>query len=75
MATAHHSGSTLRDQVASFTGRGPHRVWDRFRADEQERMLRDDLTAGTRVSLLLFALITTGLVLSVVTLLAVMALQ
>ena len=75
MATAQHSGSTLRDQVASFTGRGRHRFWDRFNADEQERMLRDDLTAGTSVSLLLFALIMTGLMLTVVTLLTIVALQ
>jgi hypothetical protein len=55
--------------------RGSHRTWDRFNADEQERMLRDDLTAGTRVSLVLFALITTGLVLSAITLLGVVFFQ
>ena len=75
MATAHHSGSTLREKLSWFTSRSPHRFWDRFSADQQERMVRDDLTAGTSVSLLLFALITTGLVLTVVTVLRIVASQ
>jgi hypothetical protein len=48
-------------------------VWDQFSAEEQEKMLRDDLTAGTSVSLVLVALIATGMVLSIVTVLAVVA--
>jgi len=75
MATAHHHGSKLREKLSWYTARGPHRVWDRFNVEEQERMLQDDLSAGTSVSLLLFALIATGLVLSIVSLLAIVATQ
>lgn len=61
----------LADKLSWYMSR-EHSVWDRFSADEQERMLRDDLTAGTRVSLVLTALIAAGLVLSAVTLIAVL---
>ena len=71
MATVHARDSKLRDKLSSYLNRGPHSVWDRFGAEEQEQMLRDDLNAGTSVSVLLFALITTGMVLSIATLLAV----
>jgi hypothetical protein len=50
-------------------------VWDRFSAEDKENMLAEDLAAGTRVSLVLTALITIGLVLSAVTLIGVLVLQ
>jgi hypothetical protein len=64
----------LVDKLSWYTSR-EHSVWDRFSREEQERMLRDDLTAGTRVSLVLTALIAAGLVLSAVTLVAVLVWQ
>ena len=71
MTTAEHPKPKLTDKLSWYTERGPHRVWDRFSPEDQERMLHDDLSAGVGVSLLLFALITTGMVLSIVTVLAV----
>lgn len=70
MATAN-----LRDKLSWYTTRGSHRMWDRFGADEQEQMLQDDLSAGRGVSLLLFALVTMGMLLSLVTVLAVVLFQ
>jgi hypothetical protein len=72
MATVGHSQGKLVDKLGWYTEHYRHNVWDRFSAEDRERMLRDDLTAGTRVSLLLASLITTGLVLSAVTLVAVL---
>jgi hypothetical protein len=75
MATVSRPTASLTEKLSWYLERGPHGVWDRFSREDQERMLRDDLTAGTRVSLVLASLITTGLVLSIVTLLAVLLTQ
>jgi hypothetical protein len=75
MATVPSAERKLVDRISWYTERARHSVWDRFGAEEQERMLRDDLSAGTSVSLLLFALIATGLMLSIVTVLAVVLRQ
>ncbi len=75
MATVRGHKTSLTDQLSWYFERGPHRTWDRFGQEDQERMLRDDLTAGIRVSLVLVSLITTGLVLSIVTLLVVLLTQ
>ena len=74
MATA---GTTTKlvDKLTWYTSQAPHRVWDRFPADEKERMLEDDLAAGVRVSLVLTALIAAGMLLSIVTVLAVVFLR
>lgn len=73
MATA---GSTkLLDKLTWYTSTARHGVWDRFSADEKERMLKDDLAAGVSVSLVLTALIAAGMLLSIVTVLAVVFLQ
>jgi hypothetical protein len=50
-------------------------VWDSFSPDQQRQMIEDDLSAGTSVSFVLAALITTGLVMSLVTVLAVVLLS
>jgi hypothetical protein len=71
MATVSSPRGNLTDKLGWYTETRRHHVWDGFSAEERERMLRDDLDAGTRVSLVLASLITTGLVLSAVTLLAV----
>jgi hypothetical protein len=74
MATA---GTTTKlvDKLTWYTSKAPHQVWDRFPADEKERMLEDDLAAGVRVSLVLTALIAAGMLLSIATVLAVVFLQ
>ncbi len=73
MATA--GPTRLVDKLNWYTTSRAHSVWDRFSADDQERMLSDELAAGTQVSLVLTALITIGLVLSVVTLIGVLVMQ
>jgi hypothetical protein len=67
--------SRLIDRISWYTDHARHRVWDRFGPAEQERMLRDDMTAGRNVSLVLFAIVTTGMLLSIITVLAVVLLQ
>jgi hypothetical protein len=71
MATVGPTQSKLVDKLSWYNSQSPHTVWDRFSAEEKEQMLADDLAAGTRVSLVLAALITAGLVLCIVTLSAV----
>jgi hypothetical protein len=73
MATA--GQSRLVDKLNWYTASRAHSVWDRFSAEDKENMLAEDLAAGTRVSLVLTALITIGLVLSAVTLIGVLVLQ
>ncbi len=73
MATA--GPTRLVDKLNWYTASRAHSVWDRFATEDQERMLADDLAAGTRVSLVLSALISIGLILSIVTLVAVIAMQ
>jgi hypothetical protein len=65
----------LVDKLNWYNSSRAHSVWDRFTAEDKEQMLADDLAAGTRVSLVLTALITIGLVLSAVTLIAVLLTQ
>jgi hypothetical protein len=75
MATVTGRQARLTEKLSWYFQRGPHRAWDRFSPEDQEQMLRDDMAAGTRVSLVLVGLITTGLVLSIATLLAVLLTQ
>lgn len=49
-----------------------HDQWDRFSRDEQAAMVDDDLAAGRSVSLVLVSLIGVGMLLSAVTLIAVL---
>lgn len=63
------------DKLDWYNATRAHSVWDRFSLEDKEQMLADDLTAGTRVSLVLSALITIGLVLSIVTLIGVLMMQ
>ncbi len=71
MAMVSPSKPKLVEKISWYTSGRAHQMWDRFSRDEQERMLEDDLTAGTRVSVLLAALIATGMVLSLITVVAV----
>ena len=64
--------STELDKLSWYLGHCRHSQWDRFNAAEQARMVRDDLFAGRSVSLVLISLISIGMVLSAVTLLAVL---
>ena len=43
-----------------------HGGWSTFSESERQRMLRDDIRAGTTVSLILTAVIVTGLVIGLV---------
>jgi hypothetical protein len=64
--------STELDKLSWYLGHCRHSQWDKFNAVEQARMVRDDLFAGRSVSMVLISLITVGMVLSAVTLLAVL---
>lgn len=75
MATVNPSGSGNLDKLAWYLDHCTHTVWDSFSPDQQRQMIEDDLSAGTSVSFVLAALITTGLVMSLVTVLAVVLLS
>jgi hypothetical protein len=72
MATANRTGSGYLEKLTWYLGHHAHTVWDTFSADQQKKMVQKDLSAGTSVALLLVSLITAGLVLSIVTVLAVL---
>ncbi len=74
MATANPVGRNNLEKLSWYLDHCKHTVWDSFGADQQNRMIEDDLTAGTSVAMVLVSLITTGLVLIIVTVLAVLAL-
>jgi hypothetical protein len=64
--------ATQLDKLSWYLSHCPHRQWDRFNAEQQARMVDDDLFAGRSVSMVLVSLIAVGMVLSAVTLLAVL---
>jgi len=57
MATITQTPSEL-EQIGWYFARGPHAQWDRFSPEQQAEMVRADLFAGRRGSLVLGALIT-----------------
>lgn len=73
MASTIRPASNYLAKLSWYVSHASHSVWDRFSADEQQRMIHDDLLAGTSVSLVLFSVITAGLVMSIVTLLVILA--
>jgi hypothetical protein len=60
-----------RQKLSWFLSHRPHQLWDRFSPDQQEAMVRDDLSAGLSVSIELASLIATGMILCIATLAAV----
>lgn len=62
-----------RQKLSWFMNHRPHQLWDQFSPEQQEEMVGDDLSAGVSVSMVLGSLITTGMILCIVTLLAVLA--
>jgi hypothetical protein len=72
MATVNRNSSTL-DKLGWYLGHREHTAWDKFSADDRQQMIEEDLLAGRSVSLVLVALISTGLLLSIVSLLVVIA--
>jgi hypothetical protein len=73
MAMANSAGTNNLEKVSWYLNHHMHTVWDRFNADQQDRMIDDDLRAGTSVSMVLISVITTGMVLATITLLVVLA--
>jgi hypothetical protein len=73
MATANPGGRNNPEKLSWYLDHCAHAVWDSFDADEQNRMIEDDLAAGKRVAMVLVSLVATGLVLIVITVLAVLA--
>ena len=68
MATANPTGPNPLAKLSWYLNHERHSVWDRFSADEQRKMVEDDLFAGKSVSLVLASLITAGLAMSIVSL-------
>lgn len=75
MATASPTGSDHLKKLAWYLDHRSHSAWDTFSPAQQNEMIEEDLAAGTWVSLVLGSLITAGLVLCTVTLLAVLLTQ
>lgn len=73
MATDRPHTSGPLAKLSWYFSHAQHSVWDRFGSDQQQKMVEDDLTAGKSVAILLFALISTGLVMSIVSLLVILA--
>jgi hypothetical protein len=73
MATANLVGAKHFEKVSWYLAHHAHSVWDLFSAGQQGQMIDDDLRAGTSVSLLLIAVIATGMTLIAITLLVVLA--
>jgi hypothetical protein len=71
MATVSKRSSSL-EKLDWYLQHCNHAVWDRFSGDEQRAMVDEDLFAAHSVSIVLVSLIATGMVLSAVTLLAIL---
>lgn len=61
-------GTSHLEKLGWYLGHCNHQQWDRFSTDSQQRMVEEDLSAGTSVSLVLGSLITIGMLLSAITL-------
>ena len=72
MATANSPNQGYLEKLSWYLTHRPHEVWDTFSPQQQQQMVEDDLAAATRVSMILGSLITAGLVLTIVTLIAVL---
>ena len=75
MVSADPTRSNTLEKLSWYLGHKQHTVWDQFDTDQQRQMVEEDLLAGKSVSLLLVSLITAGLVLSMITVLAVVILS
>ena len=73
MATVSNTPSGGLEKLHWYIANQAHSVWDHFNSDAQRAMVEDDLMAGKRVSMVLISLITAGMLLSMVTLAAVLA--
>jgi hypothetical protein len=63
---------TSLDKLSWYLGHCPHTQWDRFKMAEKAQMVEEDLAAGRSVSAVLISLVTMGMVLSAVTLIAIL---
>ncbi len=70
MASVTHG--THHEKLGWYRKHCNHSIWDQFSEDQQESMLGDDLFAGHSVSLVLVSIVTLGLLLSAITLVAVL---
>ena len=71
MTSANPADSRNLEKLSWYLDHCQHTVWDRFSTDQQRQMVEEDLFAGKSVSMLLVALISAGLTLSLLTVLAV----
>jgi hypothetical protein len=75
MATAQPNSTNPLDKLSFYLAQGQHSVWDRFSPDQQRQMVEDDLAAGRSVSLVLAALITAGMLMSIGSMVLILALS
>ncbi len=73
MATMQSAPTSHAEDLSWYLNHARHSVWDHFKADQQQQMVEDNLAAGRTVSLVLFSLITAGLLMSIATVLVVWA--
>jgi hypothetical protein len=71
VATHSHPSANL-EELSWYLAHHHHDQWDQFSRDDQAAMVDDDLAAGRSVSLVLVSLITVGMLLTAVTLIAVL---
>jgi hypothetical protein len=74
MTTVQPTGNPL-EKLSFYLANGQHSVWDKFTPEQQRQMVEDDLAAGRSVSLVLAALITAGMLMSVGSMLLILALS
>ena len=72
MASIAKATSNGLDKLGWYLAHQEHTVWDGFGAESQRQMVDDDLAAGKQVSIVLVSLITTGMLLSLATLIIVL---
>ncbi len=75
MATVGTTKSGLVDKLTWYNAECSHTMWDRFSTEDQERMLSEDMSAGTGVSLLLGSVMAAGLLMAIVSLAIVLLTQ
>lgn len=75
MATTDPRTSNHLEKLSWYLSHARHSVWDAFSAEQQQKMVEDDLFAGKSVSALLVSVITAGLAMSVVTVLVIWSLS
>ncbi len=68
MATIQRPTTDHSSKLSWYLHHAQHSIWDRFSPSEQQQMVEEDLFAGKSVSLLLWSVITLGLLMAIASL-------